>query len=139
MNKAKIIIYWVATALLSIGMLQSGIFAVLSQLSFAKPSWLIEATQVWIDMVTKLGYPQYFLTILGVWKILGVIAILIPRFKLLKEWAYAGFFFAMTGALVSHLAIGDYEIKAILGPSFQAIFALTSWYFRPPSRKIVVS
>ena len=71
------------------------------------------------------------------WKILGVIAILIPRFKLLKEWAYAGFFFAMTGALASHLACGDYAIKAILGPVFQTIFLLSSWYFRPASRKIV--
>ncbi len=124
MNKTKLIIYWVATALLAIGMLQSGIFALLRN-------------QQWIDLVTKLGYPLYFLTILGTWKILGVIAILIPRFKLLKEWAYAGFFFAMTGALFSHLAIGDYDIKAILGPSFQALFVVLSWYFRPPSRKIV--
>ncbi len=126
MNKAKLITYWVATGLLSIGMLQSGIFAVMR-------------SKQWVDLATSLGYPAYFLTILGVWKILGVIAILIPRFKLLKEWAYAGFFFAMTGALVSHLAMGDYEIKAILGPTFQAIFVLLSWYFRPESRKIVVN
>jgi uncharacterized membrane protein len=124
MNKTKLIIYWVATALLAIGMLQSGIFAVLR-------------TKQWIDLVTGLGYPVYFLTILGIWKILGVIAILIPKFKLLKEWAYAGFFFAMTGALVSHLAVGDYAIKAILGPLFQALFVVLSWYFRPESRKIV--
>jgi len=134
MNKTKLIVYWIFTALLAVGMLQSGIFALLSQLP-VPPN---DATKVWIDMVTKLGYPQYFLIILGTWKILGVIAILIPRFKLLKEWAYAGFFFAMTGALFSHLAIGDYDIKAILGPSFQALFVVLSWYFRPPGRKIVV-
>jgi uncharacterized membrane protein len=126
MKKTHKIIYWVATALLSIGMLQSGIFAVLR-------------TKQWVDLVTALGYPVYFLTILGIWKILGVIAILVPGFKLLKEWAYAGFFFAMTGALVSHLAIGDYEIKAILGPSFQALFCILSWYFRPENRKIVLA
>lgn len=124
MTKRNKIIYWVATSLLAFGMLQSGIFAVLK-------------TKEWIDLVTGLGYPVYFLTLLGVWKILGVIAILIPRFKLLKEWAYAGFFFAMSGALVSHLACGDYAIKALAGPFFQIIFIMLSWYFRPDGRKLI--
>jgi|SRR6185437_4022642 len=123
MKKAKLITYWVATALLAIGMLQSGILAELR-------------TKQWVDLVTALGYPVYFLNILGTWKILGVIAILIPRFPILKEWAYAGFFFAMTGALVSHLACHDYAIKSIMGPSFQALFVVLSWYFRPADRKI---
>jgi uncharacterized membrane protein len=123
MEKRNKIIFWVATALLAIGMLQSGVFAVLR-------------TKQWVDLVTRLGYPVYFLTILGIWKILGVIAILIPRFKLLKEWAYAGFFFAMTGALVSHLAVGDHSIKGIMGPFFQTVFIILSWYFRPADRKI---
>ena len=122
MKRSNKIIYWVATILLAVGMLQSGIFALLR-------------TKQWIDLVTNLGYPIYFLTILGVWKILGVIAILIPRFKLIKEWAYAGFFFAMTGALISHLAMGD-SGKAILGPLFQTTFIIVSWYFRPADRKI---
>jgi len=60
-----------------------------------------------VDMMTHLGYPLYFLTILGIWKILGVVGVLIPKFPLLKEWAYAGFFFAMSGAVFSHLATGD--------------------------------
>jgi hypothetical protein len=125
MEKRNKIIYWIATSLLAVGMLQSGIFAVLR-------------TKVWVDLVTNLGYPVYFLTILGVWKILGVIAILIPRFKLIKEYAYAGFFFAMTGALVSHLVMGDGG-KAIFGPLFQIIFIILSWYYRPVNRKIVLS
>ena len=79
-TKRNNIIYWIFTALLAIGMLQSGIFAVLK-------------TKQWVDLVTALGYPVYFLYILGIWKILGVIAILVPGFKLLKEWAYAGFLF----------------------------------------------
>ena len=124
MTKKNKIIYWIATTLLAIGMLQSGIFAVLR-------------TKEWVDLVTALGYPVYFLTILGIWKILGVIAILIPRFKLLKEWAYAGFFFAMTGALISHLACGDFAVKGILGPAFQTVFIILSWYFRPADRKII--
>lgn len=124
MTKRNKIIYWIATGLLALGMLQSGILAELR-------------TKDWIDLITPLGYPIYFLNILGTWKILGVIAILVPRFKLVKEWAYAGFFFAMTGALVSHLACGDYEIKALLGPSFQILFIVLSWYFRPADRKII--
>ncbi len=126
MEKRNKIIYWVATDLLAIGMLQSGIFAVLR-------------TKQWVDLIVALGYPIYFLTILGVWKILGVIAILVPRFKLLKEWAYAGFFFAMTGALASHLAAGDHDIKGIMGPLFQTVFVLLSWYFRPADRKIILA
>ena len=126
MEKRNNIIYWVATALLAFGMLQSGIFAVLR-------------TRQWVDLVTALGYPVYFLTILGTWKILGVVAILIPGFKLLKEWAYAGFFFAMTGALISHVACQDYAAQAILGPAFQTVFILLSWYFRPPGRKMIIS
>jgi uncharacterized membrane protein len=125
MTKRNKIIYWIATSLLAIGMFQSGIFAVLR-------------TKEWVALVTALGYPVYFLTILGVWKILGVIAILIPGFKLLKEWAYAGFFFAMTGAFFSHLACHDYAPIALAGPFFQTVFVILSWYFRPDNRKLII-
>jgi len=124
--KSKLIAYWIFTALFTVGMLASGIQQVLR---------VKEMT----DMVTHLGYPAYFMCILGTWKILGVIAVLMPGFKLLKEWAYAGFFFAMTGALVSHLAIHDFEVKAMLGPIFQTLFIVLSWYLRPANRRIVVS
>jgi uncharacterized membrane protein YphA (DoxX/SURF4 family) len=60
-----------------------------------------------VDFITQLGYPTWFLTIPGVWKIFGVVALLIPKFPLLKEWAYAGIFFAMSGAVFSHTASGD--------------------------------
>jgi len=116
------IIYWVSTGLLSIGMLGSGIAQILH---------LPEMN----ELITHVGYPSYFMTIIGVWKILGVIVILLPKFKLLKEWAYAGFFFLMTGALISHLAMGDAG-KAIFGPLFQTVFIVLSWYFRPADRKI---
>jgi uncharacterized membrane protein YphA (DoxX/SURF4 family) len=124
MEKRNLIIYWIATALLAFGMLTSG----LQQIFQAKGM---------IDLVVPLGYPLYFLSIIGVWKVLGVIAILVPRFKLVKEWAYAGFFFVMTGALVSHLAVGDDGVKAILGPVMQTVFIILSWYFRPASRRII--
>jgi hypothetical protein len=122
MTKRNKIIYWTATGLFSVGMLGSGI----SQLLHTKEM---------NELVAHVGYPMYFMNIIGVWKILGVIAILIPKFKLLKEWAYAGFFFLMTGALLSHLAMGDGG-KAILGPLFQTAFIILSWYFRPTDRKI---
>jgi len=123
MEKRNLIIYWVATALLAFGMLASGVEQVIQAKSMQ-------------EILVHLGYPVYFMSILGTWKILGVVAILIPGFKLLKEWAYAGFFFAMTGALVSHLICKDTGVKEILGPLMQTIFIVLSWYFRPASRKI---
>lgn len=123
MKNTNKIIYWISTALLSFGMLGSGI----SQLFHVKEM---------DELITHVGYPLYFMYIIGVWKILGVIAILIPNFKLLKEWAYAGFFFLMTGALLSHLFMGDAG-KAIFGPLFQTIFIILSWYFRPADRKLI--
>jgi hypothetical protein len=89
-----------------------------------------------VDMMAHLGYPLYFLTILGVWKMLGVVAVLIPKFPLLKEWAYAGFFFAMSGAVFSHLACGD-SAKEFFGPILLLILTVVSWYFRPADRKII--
>jgi hypothetical protein len=123
MTKTNKIIYWTSTALLAFGMLGSGISQVLH-------------VKEMDELITHVGYPLYFMYIIGVWKILGVIAIVIPKFKLVKEWAYAGFFFLMTGALVSHLLIGD-DGKAIYGPLFQTIFIILSWYFRPADRKLV--
>ena len=123
MEKRNLAIYWTATGLMSVGMLGSG----LAQIAHAKEM---------IDLVVPLGYPLYILYIIGVWKILGVIAILVPGFKILKEWAYAGFFFVMTGALISHLASADYGLKGLIGPFMQTIFIITSWYFRPANRKI---
>ena len=88
-----------------------------------------------VDGITQLGYPVYFLTILGVWKILGVVAVLVPGFPLLKEWAYAGFFFLMSGALFSHIATGHSVSEMV--PSFLLLtLTLLSWYFRPADKKI---
>ena len=125
MTKTNKIIYWISTALLSFGMLGSGISQVLH-------------VKEMNELITHVGYPLYFMYIIGVWKILGVIAILIPKFKLVKEWAYAGFFFLMTGALVSHLFMGD-SGKEIIGPLFQTIFVILSWYFRPADRKLITT
>ena len=121
MTNSNKIIYWVPTIWLAVAMLASG----LQQIFHAKEM---------VDLVVPLGYPLYFLYIIGTWKILGVITILIPGFKLAKEWAYAGFFFAMSGAIFSHLASGD-EAIAFFGPSLLIVLTVTSWYFRPADRK----
>jgi len=89
-----------------------------------------------VDFITNLGYPSYFLIILGVSKLLGTVAILIPRFPLLKEWAYAGFFFTMSGAVFSHIAHGDGP-KDYFGPILLLALIALSWYFRPADRRIV--
>lgn len=122
MKKRSRIIYWIATFWLSLGMLSTGIVQLLK-----RPSD--------VELIVRLGYPVYFLTILGVWKILGVVAVLIPKFPLVKEWAYAGFFFAMSGAIFSHLAVGNWNE---MFPSLLLLtLTLVSWYFRPAERKPV--
>ena len=122
MTKGKKIIYWIATIWLSLGMLSTGIVQ------------LIQMKEE-VEKMAELGYPGYFLSILGIWKILGVVAVLIPKFPLLKEWAYAGFFFAMSGAVFSHVANGD-DAKEFFGPVLLLILTVLSWYFRPANRKI---
>jgi hypothetical protein len=89
-----------------------------------------------LDMITHLGYPVYLLTILGTWKLLGAIAALISKFPLLKEWAYAGFFFVMTGAIFSHFAVAD-PFEEMLPALLLLILTFISWYSRPADRKIV--
>jgi len=78
------------------------------------------------------------MSILGTWKILGVIAILVPKCRLLKEWTYAGFFFAMSGAVISHITVGDAFLQ-FLAPLVFVILTVVSWYFRPVDRKIILS
>ncbi|MXV50126.1 DoxX family protein [Pedobacter sp. HMF7647] len=121
MTKRNKIIYWIATLWLALGMLSTGIVQLLK----------LKAD---VAMISRLGYPVYFLTILGIWKILGVITVLMPKFPLLKEWAYAGFFFAMSGAIFSHLAVDD-AAKELFGPSLLLILTVLSWYFRPSDRR----
>lgn len=123
MTKRNKIIYWIATIWLSLGMLSGGIVQ------------LIRMDEN-IESFKNLGYPSYLLTILGIWKILGVIAILLPKFPLVKEWAYAGFFFVASGALISHIAIRD-SFSETMPSVLLLILTITSWYFRPADRKII--
>src|SRR5438045_1923594 len=124
------IIYWIATLWLALGMLSTGalqLFKVRAEGALAPPG---------VYGITHLGYPVYFLTLLGIWKIFGVVALLAPKFPLLKEWAYAGFFFAMSGAIFSHIAVGD-PMKELLPSLLLLILTVISWYFRPADRKII--
>lgn len=123
MSKRNKIIYWIATVWLSLGMTSTGIVQLMRMEEDVK-------------MMERLGYPLYFLTIIGVWKLLGVVAVLIPGFALVKEWAYAGFFFVMSGAIFSHIACGDPAVE-YFGPSLLIVLTITSWYFRPASRKLI--
>jgi uncharacterized membrane protein YphA (DoxX/SURF4 family) len=88
-----------------------------------------------VESFGKLGYPVYLLIILGVWKLLGTLAIVAPGFPRLKEWAYAGFFFNLSGAFVSHLAAGDGLGEAIISLGLLTI-GLASWALRPSSRRL---
>lgn len=123
MEKRKLIWYWVVTGILSFFIFSGG---------------LAQALQVKgvVEGFKPLGYPNYFISLIGIWKVLGVIAILIPKFPLLKEWAYAGLFFTMTGAIISHIASSDIHPQ-IIAPVVFAVFIVLSWYLRPDNRKIV--
>ncbi|GEO11843.1 DoxX family protein [Segetibacter aerophilus] len=125
MTKRNNIIYWIATAWLALGMVSTAVVQILKMKEEA-------------DMFAHLGYPLYFLTMLGIWKLLGVVTVLIPKLPLLKEWAYAGFFFAMSGAIFSHIAVGD-GAKEFFGPTLLLVLTVVSWYLRPADRRVILA
>jgi uncharacterized membrane protein YphA (DoxX/SURF4 family) len=117
---SKNVVYWITTALLCLVLIGGGG----ANLARARGT---------LDVMRRLGYPPYILTILGVWKMLGAVALLAPGFPRLKEWAYAGVFFEMTGAAASHAMSGTpaWNIGVTLG---FALLTIVSWARRPPSR-----
>lgn len=120
MSKTKKIIYWISTIWLSLGMVSSGIVQLFK-------------IEEGIAFILDLGYPRYFLTLLAIWKLLGVAAFLMPRYPLIKEWAYAGFFFMMSGAVYSHIAMGT--TNEMVPAAISLVLIVISWYSRPASRK----
>jgi uncharacterized membrane protein YphA (DoxX/SURF4 family) len=130
MTRRHRILYWTSTLVLASGLIGSGIQQVLrveGEGALAPPyAWGIE----------QLGYPVYVLPLLGTWKLLGAVAILLPQRPLLKEWAYAGIFFLFTGGMYSHVASGDawYQLLPAL---FLLAFTAASWYFRPDDRRLL--
>ena len=125
MSKRNKVIYWILTIFLAIAMTAGGVQQMLQVGGYN-------------EIVTKLGYPLYMLSIIGAWKILGVITILIPKALLLKEWAYAGFVFVMSGAAISHIVMGQ-PFTEVLPSLILLLIIFLSWYFRPVERKIILT
>ncbi len=125
---ARSVGYWICTVLIALSFLSGG------------ASDVLRSPQV-IEGMAHLGYPAHFATFLGVWKILGAVAILVPGFPRLKEWAYAGMIFDLTGAAFAHAVVGDSDAWMsnrghILAPLVLAALAVASWALRPEGRKI---
>ena len=129
--KLKMIGYWVTTTLVVLELLTGGVTDLIHG-----PALLFAGVPV-VSVLAQLGYPVYLLTILGVWKLLGAVALLAPRFPRLKEWAYAGTFIEMTGAAASWAARGG-GIGDLIWPFAFAVLTLASWALRPPSRTLGV-
>jgi hypothetical protein len=124
--KGKMIAYWITTGLVAFFIGAGGAAQIAQYLGNRH------------GVVPQLGYPMYFFGILGFWKVLGAIAILAPRFPRLKEWAYAGIFFDLTGAAVSCAAVGGYGAYAfhVIAPLVLTGLTVASWALRPESRRI---
>ncbi|WP_242370635.1 DoxX family protein [Anaeromyxobacter sp. SG26] len=120
-SRRRAIAYWVTTLLVATELALAGVWDIL-RIPYVR------------GVIEHLGYPAYFLVILGVWKVLGAVALLVPRFPRLKEWAYAGAVFNYTGAVVSHLAVGDGAV-ALVYPIIQLGLVGGSWALRPPARR----
>jgi uncharacterized membrane protein YphA (DoxX/SURF4 family) len=121
-NKIQTTAYWTTTGLTAVPLVATGIVDIL-----APPDA--------VAFLAHLGYPAYFAAIIGVWKVLGGIALLAPRLPRLKEWAYAGIFFDLSGAAISHVVSGDGADKVSV-PLVLAVLAVASWMLRPDSRKL---
>jgi len=124
-EKIKNIAYWVTTILGPASFVIGGVLN------------LAQTEQV-VSVLNHLGYPAYFASILGMWKLLGAIAVVIPRFPRLKEWAYAGFFFDLTAASISRAAVGD-SAADIVAPLVFLALVLASWALRPAGRKLAAT
>ena len=122
----KPVAYWITTTIVAFVLLGGGIASV---------AMLHDN----VEGMARLGYPAYMLAILGVWKLLGGIVLVAPKLPRLKEWAYAGIIFDLTGAAASWAAVGGSgEAFHIVAPLIIAGFAVASWALRPQSRTVGV-
>jgi uncharacterized membrane protein YphA (DoxX/SURF4 family) len=124
-SRRRIIAYWVTTGILALECGVGGVMGVLRLPPF-------------LGIMEHLGYPPYFMIIIGVWYALAAVALLVPRFPRLKEWAYAGLIFVYTGAVASRLAVGDPAVTLVAPIIFSGLVAV-SWALRPNSRQELVS
>lgn len=118
----KVVGYWILTVLVAFSIGSGGIMD------------LTRAEQV-VTGMAHLGLPAYMCTLIGIWKVLGTVAILVPKFPRLKEWAYAGIVFDLTGAAFCHASSGD-GVGDIVTPLIIAAMAMGSWALRPDSKKL---
>jgi len=88
-----------------------------------------------VEGLRHLGYPGYFGVLLGAWKLCGAITITVPGLPRLKEWAYAGFFFDLTAAAISHASMND-PLTDIIAPLGFLALVIASYVLRPASRKL---
>ena len=121
-SSLKTIAYWTATIFGPTSFVIGGVMG-------------IQQTPEVVSGIQHLGYPLYFATLLSAWKLLGAIAITAPGFPRLKEWAYAGFVFDLTGAAISHASVGD-PVGDIVAPLVFLALVGASWALRPASRRI---
>ena len=122
----KIVAYWVLTVLIAVETLVGGVTDLIHGRTL-----LLYGPPV-VDIVTHLGYPVYFLGIIGVWKLLGGVTLLVPGYPRLKEWAYAGIVFELSGAVVSWFAC-EHNVRDAIAPMLLAFLALGSWALQPQS------
>ena len=120
--KGRTIGYWTATVLTALVFGSGGIFQLLGQPGA-------------VAGIRNLGYPAHFIILLGAWKLLGALAVLAPRSPRLKEWAYAGMLFDLTGASVAHAAAGD-PLGNVVAPILLLGIVMASWALRPQERAI---
>jgi uncharacterized membrane protein YphA (DoxX/SURF4 family) len=120
-SRGRTIAYWITTVLVAAESMLGGVWDI-RQIPYVRAD------------IDKLGYPAYVLSIIGVWKLLGAVAVLVPRFPRLKEWAYAGMFFNYTGAVASHLAVGD-GVESVAYPIIITGLVVASWALRPSARR----
>ncbi|MEO6315821.1 MAG: DoxX family protein [Chitinophagaceae bacterium] len=113
--KTTRVVYWVITILFALLMLMDGFGGVTRQ-------------QAGVEVMQHLGYPIYALSIFGIAKILGALAIVQNKFKTIKEWAYAGFTFNFIGAMLSRAYSGD-QTSWILFPLIPLAVLFLSYYF----------
>jgi hypothetical protein len=118
----KRVAYWVCTALVVFFIGSGGL------------AYAMQAPDV-VQGVVALGFPVHFIVVLGIWKVLGSIAILVPGFPLIKEWAYAGIMFDLTGAAAASIATGG-EWWHVAAPLSIAVLVAASWALRPQSRRL---
>lgn len=121
-ERVKLIAYWVTTLIIVWELGAGGVWDVL-QMPYVR------------EVILHLGYPTYFLVIMGIWKLPGAVVLLAPRLPRLKEWVYAGAFFTYFFAAASHLAVGD-GFGVWAGPAGYGIILLASYMLRPSGRRL---